>query len=185
MLKIAIIIGSTRPNRVGETVGNWVLETASKRADAEFTLVDLAKVDLPLFDEPLPPIMNQHSQQHAKDWATTIAGFDAFLFVAAEYNHSVTASLKNAIDFLHGEWNNKAAGFVSYGANNGIRAVEHLRVILAELKVATVRSQVMLNSYTDFENFSVFKPTERHEQALNETIDQVIEWGGALKPLRG
>ena len=184
MLKIAVILGSTRPNRVGEVVADWTMAVASKRSDAEFTLVDLAKIDLPLLDEGMPPIAGQYTQQHTKDWAATVAGFDAFIFVAPEYNRSISGGLKNAIDFLHAEWNNKVAGFVSYGVNGGIRAVEHLRLVMAELQVATVRAQVTLNSYSDFENFYDFKPTPRHEEELNTLIDQVIAWGTALKPLR-
>jgi len=185
MLKIGIILGSTRPGRVGETVAEWVAEVASKRDDAEFVLVDVAKAGLPLFDEELPPLMNQAARQHTKDWAATIAGLDSFLFVTPEYNHSMPASLKNALDFIAYEWHHKAAGFVSYGAAGGLRAVEHLRLVLAELKVATVRAQASLNSYTDFENFRTFKPTDRHVEALNATIDEVVEWGTALGSLRG
>jgi NAD(P)H-dependent FMN reductase len=185
MLKIAVIIGSTRPNRVGETVARWVLEVARKRNDAEFTLIDLAEVDLPILDEAVPPIVGQYANQHTKDWAATVAGFDAYVFVAPEYNHGISGGLKNAIDFVYAEWNNKAAGFVSYGAAGGIRAVEQLRLVMAELQVATVRAQLALNSYTDFENFYELKTTARHEEALNTVFDQVIAWGTALKPLRG
>lgn len=185
MLKIAIILGSTRPNRVGEIVANWVSDTAHTRSDAEFELVDIAKIGLPFFDEVMPPITGHYANQHTKDWAARVASFDAFVFVTPEYNHSVPAGLKNALDFAHAEWNNKAAGFVSYGAAGGIRAVEHLRAILAELQVATVRNQLVLNSYTDFENFYDFKPTAQHVETLNAVFDQVISWGAALRPVRG
>jgi NAD(P)H-dependent FMN reductase len=104
--------------------------------------------------------------------------------VTPEYNHSVPAGLKNALDFVCAEWADKAAGFVSYGVAGGIRAVEYLRLIMAELQVATVRTQLTLNSYTDFENFYDFKPTGRHEETLNTVLDQVVSWGTALKPVR-
>jgi NAD(P)H-dependent FMN reductase len=184
MLKVAIVLGSTRPNRVGAVVAPWVLEIAKKRKGAEFTLIDLAEVNLPILDEGLPPITGQYDHQHSKDWAAQVSQFDAFIFLTPEYNHSFPAGLKNALDFVHGEWNNKAAGFVSYGANGGIRAVEHLRLVLAELQIATVRTQLALDSYADFENFYDFKPTARHEETLNTLIDQVIAWGTALQPLR-
>ncbi|HZA54363.1 MAG TPA: NAD(P)H-dependent oxidoreductase, partial [Candidatus Udaeobacter sp.] len=87
-------------------------------------------------------------------------------------------------DFLFAEWNNKAAGFVSYGGAGGARAVEQLRLILAEVQIATVRNQVLLSLYTDFENFSVFRPVPRQEKSVNAMLDQVIAWGGALKTLR-
>jgi NAD(P)H-dependent FMN reductase len=184
MLKVAIIVGSTRPNRVGRIVGDWVAAVAEKRTDAEFELIDLLEVELPLLDEGMPPLVGQYTQQHTKDWAATVARFDAFLIVTGEYNHSIPAALKNAIDFIHAEWNNKAAGFVSYGADSGIRAVEQLRNVMAELQVATVREQVKLNSYADFVNFYDFRPTDRHEESLNKLIDQVLAWGGALATLR-
>jgi NAD(P)H-dependent FMN reductase len=85
---------------------------------------------------------------------------------------------------LYAEWNNKAAGFVSYGSVGGARAVEQLRPVLAEVQIATVRNQVLLSLYSDFENFSVFKPVARHERSVNEMFDQVIAWSGALKSLR-
>jgi NAD(P)H-dependent FMN reductase len=184
MLKIAIILGSTRPNRVGAIVAEWVNEIAGKRTDAEFELIDVAKLGLPLLDEELPPAVGQYANQHTKDWAAKVASFDAFVFVTPEYNHSVPAGLKNALDFVYAEWANKVAGFVSYGVTGGIRAVEHLRLILAELQVATVRTQLTLNSYTDFENFYVFKPTGQHEETLNTVFDQVVSWGTALQAVR-
>ncbi len=184
MIKIAIIIGSTRPGRNGEAVANWVNEITQKRSDAEFELVDIKDYDLPLLDEPVPPSMQQYMNPHTKVWSEKINSFDAFIFVTPEYNHAPSGALKNAIDYLYAEWNNKAAGFVSYGSIGGVRAVEQLRLIMGELQVADVRAQVALSLFTDFENFSVFKPSPHHEASLNTVIDQVIAWGSALKPLR-
>ena len=184
MLKIAIILGSTRPGRVGEAVARWVHQIAAKRTDAEYTLVDIKDYDLPLLDEPVPPSRGQYSKDHTKRWAATITGFDAFVFVTPEYNHSTSGALKNAIDYLYAEWNNKAAGFVSYGSASGTRAVEHLRGIMAELQIADVRAQVMLSLATDFENYTVFKPADRHEKTVNQMLDQLVAWGGAMKTLR-
>jgi NAD(P)H-dependent FMN reductase len=184
MLRIAIIIGSTRPGRNGEAVAKWAYKVALRRSDAEFELVDIKDFNLPLLDEPIPPSMGQYSQPHTKRWATKIASFDAYVFVTPEYNHATSAALKNAIDFLYGEWVNKAAGFIGYGGASGTRAVENLRLIMAELQVATVRAQVGLSLIRDFENYSVFKPTILHENSVNAMLDQVIAWGGALKTLR-
>jgi NAD(P)H-dependent FMN reductase len=184
MLRIAIIIGSTRPNRNGEAVAKWVYQVAKKRSDVEFELVDIKDFNLPLLDEPMPPIMGQYSKSHTKTWAAKIGSFDAYVFVTPEYNHGTSGALKNAIDFLFAEWTNKAAGFVSYGGASGARAVEQLRLVLAEVQMATVRNQVLLSMYTDFENFSVFKPGPTKEQSVNDMLDQVIAWGGALKTLR-
>jgi NAD(P)H-dependent FMN reductase len=183
-MRVAIIIGSTRPGRIGDQVGHWVYEQAIKRDDAEYGLIDLATVGLPLLDEPIPPSQGRYSQPHTKAWAATIASFDAFVFVTPEYNHGTSGALKNALDFLYAEWNDKVAGFVGYGSAGGTRAVESLRLVMGELKIADVRSQVQLSLYTDFENFSTFKPDPRHEKSLSDMLDQVIAWGSALKALR-
>lgn len=184
MLKLAIVTGSTRPGRVNEAVAQWAYKLAQQRNDAQFELVDIQAFDLPLLDEPVPPSLGKYSKEHTKKWAAKIATFDGYVFVAPEYNHGISGALKNAIDFLFAEWNNKAAGFVSYGSAGGVRAVEHLRLVMAEVQVATVRNQVMLSLRDDFENYSVFKPRDFHEQALGQLFDQVVAWSGALRPLR-
>jgi NAD(P)H-dependent FMN reductase len=183
-MKIAVIIGSTRPGRVGESVAKWVYEQAKKRTDAEFELVDIKNFNLPLLDEPVPPSMGQYSKEHTKTWAAKIDPFDGYVFVTPEYNHGICGSLKNAIDFLFREWNNKAAGFVGYGSVGGVRAVEQLRLVMAEVQVATVRNQVALSLFTDFENYTTFKPAAHHEKSVNQMLDQLIAWSGALKNLR-
>jgi len=180
MIKIAIIIGSTRPGRKAEAVAKWVYEIAQKRSDAEFELVDIKDFNLPLLDEPLPPTLGQYTHQHTKAWSAKIASFDAYVFVTPEYNHGTSGALKNAIDFLYHEWVNKAAGFVGYGGATG----ENLRLVMGELQVADVKAQVGLSLFTDFENFSVFKPAPQHEKSVTSMLDQVIAWGGALKTLR-
>lgn len=184
MIKAGIIIGSTRPGRVGESVARWVNELAQRRSDAAFELVDIQDYGLPLLDEPIPPSQGKYSKEHTKKWAAKIASFDGYIFVTPEYNHSTSGALKNAIDFLYAEWNNKAAGFVGYGSAGGVRAVEHLRLVMAEVQVATVRNQVMLSLRDDFENYKVFKPRPFHEETLGQVFDQVIAWSGALRSLR-
>ena len=184
MLKVAIILGSTRPNRNGEAVAQWVYEHVQNREDAEFELIDLKEINLPLLDEPIPPSQGKYSKDHTKKWSAKIAEFDAFVFVTAEYNHNIPAALKNAIDFLYKEWNNKAAGFVSYGSAGGVRSVEALRLVMAELQIADVRAQVMFSLSEDFENYSVFKPRPHHEKSLNTMLDQLVAWGEAMKNVR-
>jgi NAD(P)H-dependent FMN reductase len=163
MLRLAIIIGSTRPGRVGESVAHWVYELARTRQDAEFELVDIADFNLPLLDEPVPPSQGRYSKEHTKVWAAEASSFDGYVFVTHEYNLGISGALKNAIDLLYSKWNNKAAGFVGYGSAGGVRAVEHLRLVMAEVQVATVRNQVSLSPFTDFENFTTFKPAAYHE----------------------
>jgi NAD(P)H-dependent FMN reductase len=184
MTRIGIILGSTRPNRNGEQVATWVYENASRRSDAEFELVDLRDYPLPHLDEPLPPSMGQYQNEHTRQWAEKIASFDGFVIVTPEYNHGTSGVLKNAIDYLYAEWNNKAVGFVSYGAVGGARAAEHLRLVAGELQMADVRQQVTLSLLTDFENFSVFKPNDHHQVALGTLLGQVIAWSTALAALR-
>lgn len=184
MLKIAIVTGSTRPGRHNEAVARWVLGLAQTRKDAEFELVDIAEYRLPLLDEPMPPSLGRYAHEHTKSWAKKVASFDAYVFVTPEYNHGTSAALKNALDYLYTEWNNKAAGFVSYGGAGGARAVEQLRLNLAELQVATVRAQVLLSLYTDWEKFTTFRPDPRHEKGVHAMLDQVVAWGSALEPLR-
>lgn len=184
MLKIAIIVGTTRPGRKSEPVAQWVSGIAKSRSDAVYEIVDIADYSLPLLDEPIPPSQGLYSKPYTLAWAAKIAEFDGFVFVTGEYNHSVPGALKNAIDYLYAEWNNKAAGFVSYGTAGGARSVEHLRQIMAELQIADVRAQVMLSLFTDFENFSAFAPDARHEAEVHTMLDQLVAWSCALKPLR-
>jgi len=184
MLRVAIIVGSTRPGRKSAAVSNWVRDVVKNRKDAEFEIVDIEDFKLPLLDEPVPPSMGQYSKPHTRAWSAKIDSFDAYIFVTPEYNHGTSGALKNAIDFLFREWNNKAAGFVGYGGSGGTRAVEQLRQVMGELMVADVRSQVSLSLLTDFENYTTFKPHERHEKAVHAMVDQVIAWGGALKLMR-
>ena len=185
MVKIGIIIGSTRPGRVAEQVARWVYEHATKRTDAQFELVDIADYNLPLYDEPVPPSMStDYVNEHTRRWSQKIASLDGFIFCTPEYNRATSGALKNAIDFLFHEWNNKAAGFVGWGSFNGARAVENLRLIMGELQVADVRAQVGLSLFTDFENFTQFKPASIHEETLNTMLDQVVAWSKALKTLR-
>ena len=178
MLKIGIILGSTREGRVSPQVGAWVKEVADKRNDAEYEIIDIADFKLPLLGEP------GGDASGAAAWSEKIKGCDGFVFIVQEYNHSITGALKNALDYLRDEWNNKAAGIVSYGSVGGARAAEHLRGILGELLVADVRVHPALSLFTDFENGTVFKPKPVQEASVNDMLDQVIAWSGALKTLR-
>ena len=184
MIKVAIISGSTRPGRKSQAVAEWVHAIAQKRGDADYQIVDIATFNLPLLDEPVPPSLGKYSKPHTLAWAKAIAPFDAFVFVTPEYNHGPSAALKNAIDYLYHEWNNKAAGFVSYGSTGGARAVEHLRGIMAEVQVADVRAHVSMSMYTDFENWSVLKPDPRHQQQLGVMLDQLVAWSRAMQGVR-
>lgn len=184
IMKIAIILGSTKPGRNGEAVAKWVYDIAKQREDAQFELVDVKDYDLPLYDEPYPAGMQQYTKDHTKKWSKKISEFDGYVFVTAEYNHSIPGALKNAIDFLYAEWNNKSAGFVGYGSAGGARSVEQLRLVAGELQMADVRAQVMLSLFTDFKDMSVFEPGPRQADSVHAMLDQVVAWAQALKPLR-
>ncbi|QTD42759.1 NADPH-dependent FMN reductase [Sporosarcina sp. Te-1] len=177
-LNIGIILGSTREGRVSPQVGAWVKEIADKRGDANYTIIDIADYKLPLLGEP------GGDASKAAAWSEAVAKQDGFVFIVQEYNHSITGALKNALDYLREEWNNKAAGIVSYGSVGGARAAEHLRGILGELLVADVRVHPALSLFTDFENGTDFKPKEVQADSVNQMLDQVIPWATALKTIR-
>ncbi|KPV43620.1 NADPH-dependent FMN reductase [Alicyclobacillus ferrooxydans] len=177
-LKIGIILGSTRQGRVSPQVGTWVKEIGEQRGDADYEIVDIAEYQLPFFgttDNTDPGIVA---------WNQKVAGLDGFVFIVQEYNHSITGALKNALDSARDAWHNKAAGIISYGAVGGVRAAEHLRGILAELKVADVKTNPALSVFFDFENRSKFNPQPLHLQTVNTMLDEVMAWSGALKNLR-
>jgi NAD(P)H-dependent FMN reductase len=183
-LKLAIILGSTRPGRKGEAVADWVLAKAKERTSADYELIDLLDYPLPHLDEPIPPSHGKYAGEHTKAWAAKIGEFDGYVFVTPEYNHSTSGVLKNAIDYLHAEWNNKAAAFVSYGVLGGARAIEHLRAVASELQIAHVRQTLNFSLMTDFENFSVFTPAAHHDAAAVDLFTQLESWAGALKAIR-
>jgi len=188
-MKIAIIVGSTRPGRKGSTVGHWVRDQARRREDVswkvEFDLVELDSFDLPLLNEPMVPAAagRDYEMPETRAWSETIEQYDAFVFVTPEYNHGVPAAMKNAVDVLGPEWMDKAVGFVAYGADGGVRAVEHWRTILANLRMADVRAQVSLLVFEDW-NDGEFRPLERREQELTAMLDQLIEMAEAVRTLR-
>jgi NAD(P)H-dependent FMN reductase len=170
-LNIGIILGSTRPGRLGDQVGAWVLANAQAQG-ASFELVDLA--DYPNLGEELQ---------------NKVSSFDGFLFITPEYNHSIPGGLKNALDFIAPTaYNNKAAGIISYGSAGGTRAAEHLRGILGELQVADVRTHVMFSIFTDFEGAFTgegkFTPADVKAGELQGQIDQLLPWVSALKTVR-
>ncbi|QKE82900.1 NAD(P)H-dependent oxidoreductase [Arthrobacter sp. NEB 688] len=186
MTSIGIVLGSTREGRRGDQVAAWVHEVGARRTDATFEVVDLRDHPLPHLGEPAAPEdAARHAEQRSR-WSATIAGFDGFVLVTPEYNHSTSGVLKNALDHLQAEWHDKAVGIVSYGGVGGARAAEHLRLIAGELQMADVRQQVPLSLMTEFgADFATLTPGEYNQQALSTLLDQVVAWSTALAPLRG
>ncbi|WP_144555078.1 NADPH-dependent FMN reductase [Bacillus sp. X1(2014)] len=177
-LNIGIILGSTRKGRVSPQVGEWVKGIADKRRDANYEIVDISDFQLPFLGT------TDGTEPGIAAWNKKLFSLDGFVFIVQEYNHSITGALKNALDFAREAWNNKAAGIVSYGGTGGARAAEHLRGICGELLIADVKVHPTLSLFTDFENFTTFKPSELHLKNVNLMLDQVIAWSGALKALR-
>ena len=183
--RIAILIGSTRPGRKGAAVGEWVHKIAAERTDARFEVLDLAAYDLPLLSEPTVPgaANGVYECAQTQAWSATVTEFDGFVWVTPEYNHGVPAAMKNALDVLFGEWNHKAVGFVSYGADGGVRAVEHWRAIVANVLMVGVRGQVALSLFQDWDGAEL-APAAHKGASLTGMLDQLVATTGALKPLR-
>jgi len=177
-MNIGIILGSTRDGRVSPQVGEWVKGVADERGDANYEIVDILEYQLPFLGT------TDGTEPGIAAWNAKIDSLDGFVFIVQEYNHSYTGVLKNAIDHLRDAWHDKAAGIVSYGSTGGARAAEHLRGVFAELKIADVRVHPTMSLFTDFENFTTFKPAELHLVNTNDMLDQVNAWSNALKPLR-
>ncbi|WP_406439801.1 NAD(P)H-dependent oxidoreductase [Streptomyces sp. NBC_00631] len=183
-LRIGIVLGSTRPGRRGEQIASWVLEAARAHGGADYELIDLAHHRLGNLDEGGNPNLQQYQHPHTHEWSALIDGFDGFVFLVPEYNHSFPGALKNALDYVYREWNDKAAGIVSYGGHAaGVRAAEALRLVLAELQVATVRTQPAVPLIPTFAS-GAFVPQEGLDTAVRGMLDQVTAWSEALRGVR-
>lgn len=183
---LQIIIGSTRPGRVGPTVAAWFRDRAVADGRFDVELIDLAEVGLPLLDEPAHPRLRQYSHQHTKDWSATISRGDAYVFVTPEYNYGFNAATKNAIDYLHHEWHHKPVGFVSYGGvAAGTRAVQMLKQVVTTLRMVPVFDSVNIPFVQQFLNLSgVFQPNDMLEEAATTMLGELARLSGALSPLR-
>jgi len=181
-VRVAVIAGSRRPNNRSKAVADWV--RAGAPDTAEVTVIDLEDIALPTLAEPSPPAFGEYTLPHTREWSALIAGYDAFVLVSPEYNHSTTAALKNALDHLYFEWHDKAVAFVGYGLDGGVRAVEHLRGITAELGMAGVGPTVALSLSEDFDGDGHVAPRERQELRRARMLDGLLRWATALRPLR-
>ncbi len=185
--KIAIIISSTRASRVGEQAAKYLESVASKRNDLSFEVVDLRDYPMPFFNEVASNAYVPSSNEVAQKWQQKVASFDGFIFVTAEYNNSITAALKNALDYAYPEWNRKAAAYFSYGSAGGARAVQHLRDICVELQMAPVRHSVLIqgNDFYPIMNGEKQVKDLPYLKGLTETmLDQLAWWTYALKDAR-
>jgi NAD(P)H-dependent FMN reductase len=183
---LQIIIASTRPGRVGPSVAKWIYDRAVDHGGFDVELIDLAEVNLPMFDEPRHPRLRQYEHQHTKDWSAIIDRADAYIFVIPEYNYGFNAAVKNAIDYLHQEWEHKPVGFVSYGGvAAGTRAVQMLKQVVTTLKMVPTFESVNIPFVATFlDEKRVLQPNEIMQQAATDLLDQLLKLAVALKPLR-
>ena len=181
-MKIGIILGSIREGRLGESVAQWVLETARERGDADYELIDLKTFDLPLLTSATVPggANKVYDDERVTAWSRAIDECDGYVFVTPEYNHSVPGAMKNAFDSLGFEWAHKPVGFVSYGAESGARAVEHWRQIVANFHMVGVRQQVSLSSFLEVADGRAH-PNERRAGELSTLLDQLHLWAERLR----
>jgi len=185
--KIGIIISSTRGARVGEQAAQYVASIANKRTDLSFEVIDLRDYPMPFFDEVASNAYVPSSNEVAQKWQKKVASLDGFIFVTAEYNNSITAALKNALDYAYPEWNRKAAAYFSYGSAGGARAVQHLRDICVELQMAPVRHSVLVQGndfYPIMNGQKQFKDLGYTDHLVEQMLDQLSWWTVALKSAR-
>ncbi len=185
-MKIKIIAGSTRPGKFNLQPSQWLKKIADENKEAEFELIDIEELNLPLLDEKNPPMEQKYEHDHTKKWSEIVDGADGFVFVTPEYNHSIPGALKNAIDYLYKEWNYKPAVFVSYGsAAGGSRAVEHLRGVMGELKVFDLREQILLPNYWEnLDENHLYKFTERQSKNAVDMLKSLVFWARVMKEAR-
>ncbi|MGB4405291.1 MAG: NAD(P)H-dependent oxidoreductase [Sphaerochaeta sp.] len=185
--KIGIIISSTRTMRVGEQAATYVASIAKKRTNLSFEIIDLRDYPMPFFDEVASNAYVPSTNLIAQKWQKKVAEFDGFIFITAEYNNSITAALKNALDYAYPEWNRKAAAYFSYGSAGGARAVQHLKDICVELQMAPVRQAVLVqgNDFLQIINGQKqIKDLGYLENLVEQMIDQLSWWTLALKTAR-
>ena len=183
---LQIIIGSTRPGRVGPSVAAWIHDRAVKHGGFDVELIDLAEVNLPIFDEPKHPRFGEYEHQHTRDWSATISRGDAYIFVIPEYNYGFNAAIKNAIDYLNVEWQYKPLGFVTYGGvAAGTRAMQMLKQVVSALKMVPVTDAVNIPFVQQFLDADrVLQPNEVMEGAATAMLDELERWTNATQALR-
>lgn len=185
MLRLNVIIASTRPGRVGESVGTWFNQLAREHGAFDVHLVDLAEVALPMFDEPHHPRLQKYQHQHTKRWSESVAAADAYALVTPEYNYGPTPALLNALNYVYLEWNYKPAGFVSYGGiSGGMRAVQITKETLTTLKVMPMMEQVAIPMVHEHVKDGVFEPVQPQKEGATAMLDELHRWATALKTMR-
>jgi len=184
-LHLNVIIASTRPGRVGLPVGQWFYDYAKNHGSFDVHLLDLADFNLPIFDEPHHPRMQKYEHEHTRRWAAAIAPADAYAFVVPEYNFGPTPALVNALNYLYLEWNDKPAGFVSYGGvSGGIRSVQQTKLLVTTLRMMPIMDQVMIPNVHGLVKDGKFEAQDVHTQSADAMLKELKRWAEALKTMR-
>ncbi len=187
MLKLQIIVASTREGRSGLRVAQWFLDRAREHGKFDVELVDLAELDLPLLNEPRHPRFAQYEHSHTKRWSEIVNSAAAYVFVTPEYDHAPPASLVNALQYLSREWAYKPGAFVSYGGvSAGTRGVQMAKEILSALKVVPLLETVAIPFFAQHldKETGVFDPGPTQSQAATAMLDELLKWAEALRPMR-
>jgi len=186
MPTIKVILGSTRPSRFGEQPANWLMELAKEHSEATFELVDLKEIDLPMLDEAVPALYGNYANDHTKAWSKIIGEADGFVIVTGEYNFSIPAALKNAIDYLAAEWRYKPVAFIGYGASaGGARAIAHLQNVAANVGWFDLRdSLTLVNYFENLDDQQQYKFTDGQAETAHKLLNNVAFWADKLKPIR-
>jgi NAD(P)H-dependent FMN reductase len=188
--RIAVIIGSTRPTRFADVPAEWILKQAQARGDMDVELVDLRDHPMPFFDELGSSLWVPSQNPEAVRWQKTVDGFDGYIFVVAEYNHSITGVLKNALDQAFTEWNRKPFTAIGYGGTGAVRAVEHLRMIGVELHMVSTHAAVHIGGSDFMAVHPAFgnRPIEEVEVHLlpstQTALDELLWWARATMAAR-
>ena len=184
--RLGVVVGSTRPGRVGPAVAAWFAGEARTHGAFDVEVLDLAEIDLPLLDEPNHPRMRKYTKEHTRRWSRLVEAIDAFAFVTPEYNYAMAPALLNAIDYLFAEWNYKPVGFVSYGGvSGGTRSVQMAKQVVTSVKMMPMSEGVIIpfvrQSVTDAGRF---EPEAPLVEAARTLLDELVRWERALRPLR-
>lgn len=186
MIKLGVVVTSTRPHRVGEAVARWFAAKARAHGAFDVAWVDLKALALPALDEPNHPRLGKYEHAHTQAWSATVSGLDAFAFVTPEYNYGMPPALLNALNYLFHEWAYKAAAFVSYGGiSGGTRSVQMSKQVLTSLKMMPIPEGVFIPFVNKLiQPDGTFDPGPTQDERVKATLDELAKWSVALKTLR-
>ena len=184
-LRLHVIVASTRPGRIGPVFAQWFRQIAQQDPRFEVHLVDLADINLPVYDEPKHPTLQRYEHEHTEQWSTSVASADAFVFVTPEYNYFPPPALVNALDYVYKEWNYKPAAFVSYGGQSGgIRAIQALKLLVTTLKMMPILESVSVFKCFQYIDGGTFNAEQSHNESATALLDETYRWARALRNMR-